>query len=74
MTRARLTTDDHALLERVLTNEADMAFRRRVARAAGLAGAADGDHVFDCGCGMGFYLMAMRPAARPAPDGPGRRS
>lgn len=51
---------DHALLERLLTNEADMAFRRRVHVLLGYLELRDGLDVLDCGCGMGFYLMAMQ--------------
>ena len=60
MTTASLTSDDHALLERLLTNEADMAFRRRVHVLLEYLELSDGDDVLDCGCGMGFYLVAMQ--------------
>ena len=60
MTAASLTSEDHALLERLLTNEADMAFRRRVHILLDYLELADGVDVLDCGCGMGFYLMAMQ--------------
>ena len=60
MTTATLTSDDHALLERLLTNEADMAFRRRVHVLLDYLELSDGADVLDCGCGMGFYLMAMQ--------------
>jgi ubiquinone/menaquinone biosynthesis C-methylase UbiE len=48
------------LLERMLTNEADMAFRRRVPILLDYLELRDGLRVLDCGCGMGFYLMVMR--------------
>lgn len=60
MTAASLTSADHALLERLLTNEADMAFRRRVHVLLDYLELRDGADVLDCGCGMGFYLMAMQ--------------
>jgi ubiquinone/menaquinone biosynthesis C-methylase UbiE len=50
---------DLATLERLLTNEADMAFRRRAVRLLDYLELADGRRVLDCGCGMGFYLLAM---------------
>jgi SAM-dependent methyltransferase len=60
MTAASLTSADHALLEQLLTNEADMAFRRRVHILLDYLELADGADVLDCGCGMGFYLIAMQ--------------
>jgi glycosyltransferase involved in cell wall biosynthesis/SAM-dependent methyltransferase len=47
------------LVDRQLANEVDMAFRRRARTLLGYLDLADGERVFDCGCGMGFYLMAM---------------
>lgn len=54
-----LTADDRARLDTLLRNEADMAFRRRALRLLDWLELRDGERVFDCGCGMGFYLMAM---------------
>jgi len=54
-----LTTEDHRVLDRVLANEADMAYGRRARILLDYLELRDGDRVFDCGCGMGFYLMAM---------------
>ncbi|HET7087081.1 MAG TPA: glycosyltransferase [Anaerolineae bacterium] len=54
-----LTERDHAILGRLLRNEADMAYRRRVPILLDYLELQDGDQVFDCGCGMGFYLMVM---------------
>jgi SAM-dependent methyltransferase len=59
MTSNGLSTADYALLERLLTNEADMAFRRRARVLLEYLELEDGMDVLDCGCGMGFYLMAM---------------
>ena len=60
MATASLTNDDHALLEQLLRNEADMAFRRRVHVLLDYLELTDGVDVLDCGCGMGFYLLAMQ--------------
>jgi ubiquinone/menaquinone biosynthesis C-methylase UbiE len=60
MAAAALTSADHELLERLLTNEADMAFRRRVHVLLDYLELSDGADVLDCGCGMGFYLLAMQ--------------
>ncbi|HEU5091010.1 MAG TPA: glycosyltransferase, partial [Roseiflexaceae bacterium] len=57
--RPHLTPHDHELLDEILTNEADMAYRRRVPTLMDFLELQDGDSVLDCGCGMGFYLMTM---------------
>jgi glycosyltransferase involved in cell wall biosynthesis/ubiquinone/menaquinone biosynthesis C-methylase UbiE len=57
--RASLPSADGRKLEVLLRNEADMAFRRRAFRLLEWLELRDGERVFDCGCGMGFYLMAM---------------
>jgi glycosyltransferase involved in cell wall biosynthesis/ubiquinone/menaquinone biosynthesis C-methylase UbiE len=56
---AALSESDHALLDRLLFNEADMAFRRRARILMDYLELKDGDRVIDLGCGMGFYLMLM---------------
>jgi len=48
-----------AKLDRLLTNEADMAFRRRVPILLDYLELRDDGRVLDSGCGMGFYLMVM---------------
>ena len=54
-----LTEHDRAILGRLLRNEADMAYRRRAPILLDYLELQNGDQVFDCGCGMGFYLMVM---------------
>jgi ubiquinone/menaquinone biosynthesis C-methylase UbiE len=54
-----LSSADAAHLDRLLGNEADMAFRRRAIRLMDWLDLHDGERVLDCGCGMGFYLMTM---------------
>lgn len=54
-----LTAHDHATLDAILRNEADMAYRRRARILMDYLELKDGESVFDCGCGMGFYLMTM---------------
>jgi glycosyltransferase involved in cell wall biosynthesis/SAM-dependent methyltransferase len=57
--RPHLTPQDREVLETILQNEADMAYRRRVPTLMDFLELKDGDRVLDCGCGMGFYLMTM---------------
>jgi SAM-dependent methyltransferase len=58
--RGNLTKRDLAALDRILRNEADMAFSRRTRILLDYLELRDGDRVLDCGCGMGFHLMAMQ--------------
>ncbi len=46
-------------LERMLCNEADMAFKRRMKAILEYLDIQDGERVLDCGCGLGFHLMVM---------------
>jgi SAM-dependent methyltransferase len=55
-----LTSSTRQRLERLLANEADMAFRRRVLRLVEYLELEDGLAVLDSGCGMGFYLIALQ--------------
>lgn len=55
-----LTRIDAAFLERLLANEADMAFRRRVPILLEYLELGDDLEILDCGCGQGFYMMAIR--------------
>jgi glycosyltransferase involved in cell wall biosynthesis/ubiquinone/menaquinone biosynthesis C-methylase UbiE len=59
MHESSLTAEDRQRLATILRNEADMAFRRRAERLTDWLELRDGQRVFDCGCGMGFYLMAL---------------
>lgn len=54
-----LREQDREKLGVLLRNEADMAYRRRAVRLIDWLELRDGERVFDCGCGMGFYLMAL---------------
>jgi SAM-dependent methyltransferase len=54
-----LTVEDGQMLDQLLTNEADMAYRRRVRILIDYLEINDGDRVIDLGCGMGFYLMCL---------------
>ena len=65
MSEPTLSQRDLAIIERLLTNEADMAFRRRVPVLLEYLELSDDADVLDCGCGMGFYLMVLREL-RPA--------
>lgn len=59
-----LTDGDRATLERLLGNEADVAFRRRAIRALELLDLHDGERVLDAGCGMGVLSMLMSKLRR----------
>jgi SAM-dependent methyltransferase len=54
-----LNVQDQHALNTLLSNEADMAFRRRARILLDYLELRDGDRVIDLGCGMGFYLKAM---------------
>src|SRR5262245_33693524 len=54
-----LAARDHAILDVVLRNEADMSYRRRARILLDYLELHDGERVLDAGCGMGFYLAAM---------------
>jgi len=46
-------------LEALLRNEPDLAFRWRVRAAFAYLNPQPGEEILDCGCGLGFYLMAL---------------
>lgn len=54
-----LTGADRRVLDAVLQNEVDMAYRRRTRILLEYLELRDGLSILDCGCGMGFYLLAM---------------
>ncbi|MBC8160703.1 MAG: glycosyltransferase [Roseiflexaceae bacterium] len=58
-THGGLGPDDHAKLDTLLRNEADMAFARRARTLLDYLDLKDGEKVLDCGCGMGVYIMMM---------------
>lgn len=58
---------DRAQLQRMLANEADMAFRRRAEAVFDFLAIRPGDRVLDLGCGRGFFLNLLRELA-PAAD------
>lgn len=51
--------DDLSAVERMLRNESDVAYKRRVRTMLEFLDPEPGDHILDCGCGMGFYLRAL---------------
>lgn len=51
---------DQALIDRIVYNEADMAYRRRVKTIFEWLQPQDGDRILDGGCGRGFYLRFIR--------------
>jgi SAM-dependent methyltransferase len=51
---------DRAVIERMVANEADMAYRRRVITIFEWLEPRDGDVILDGGCGRGFYLNFLR--------------
>src|SRR5262245_40738091 len=59
-----LSEEDRRLLERLLSNEADMAFRRRSLTLLDWLELHDGDRLLDCGCGMGVHLFLAQRLRR----------
>src|SRR5262249_60249903 len=57
-------TVDRVLVERMVANEADMAYRRRVITILEWLDPRDGDRILDGGCGRGFYLNFLRAVCR----------
>jgi len=51
---------DLTAIERQLRNESDVAYKRRVLTMIEFLDPQPGERILDCGCGMGFYLRAMR--------------
>jgi SAM-dependent methyltransferase len=64
------------ILDGLLRREADMAYRRRLRILLDYLDLREGERVFDGGCGMGFYLVAMarlRSLSLVGLDGDGQR-
>jgi SAM-dependent methyltransferase len=49
-----------AIIQKIVTNEADMAYRRRVQTIFEWLDPTDDDAILDAGCGRGFYLKFLR--------------
>ncbi len=54
-----LTPDQEATLARLLRNESDVAYRRRVRTMLRYLDPQPGQVILDCGTGMGFYAQAL---------------
>jgi ubiquinone/menaquinone biosynthesis C-methylase UbiE len=54
---------DPEIINRMVRNEADMAYRRRVQTIFEWLQPQAGDHILDAGCGRGFYLKFIRHAS-----------
>ena len=54
-----LTQKDHRILDRILANEADMAYRRRARILLDYLEIEDDDRVIDLGCGMVSRMCSM---------------
>jgi len=59
-----LSRADESLLDDLLANEVDMAYRRRARTLLTYLELSDGLCVLDCGCGMGVYLHLMAQLRR----------
>jgi SAM-dependent methyltransferase len=55
---------DHSAIARMVRNEADMAYRRRVQTIFEWLEPGDGDLILDGGCGRGFYPKFIRHVCR----------
>ncbi len=47
------------VVERLLRNESDVAYKRRVRTMLEFLAPQPGERILDCGCGMGFYLKVL---------------
>lgn len=59
-----MTTVPADVLERLLRNESDVAYKRRVRTMCEYLDPQPGERILDCGCGMGFYLRTLSTLAR----------
>src|SRR5437870_3487407 len=55
----RLSPAQAEMLQVMLRNEADLAFKRRVPMVLQHLDPQPGDRILDCGCGMGFNIRAL---------------
>ena len=55
----QLAPSDRTVVDRLIVNESDMAYRRRIPTMMGWLQLQDGDVVLDCGCGMGYMSHVM---------------
>jgi ubiquinone/menaquinone biosynthesis C-methylase UbiE len=55
-----MSANADSTIARLIRNEADMAYRRRVQTIFEWLEPGDGDHILDGGCGRGFYLNFIR--------------
>ena len=54
-----LSPEQHRLLDSLLRNESDVAYKRRVCRMMAYLELGPGQTILDCGCGRGYYLKAI---------------
>ena len=59
MQHSSLTQEQVNRLDTLLRNESDVAYKRRVRTMLSYLDLKPGQAILDCGCGMGFYLMAI---------------
>ncbi len=57
---------DERVVERLLRNESDVAYKRRVRTMLEFLDVQPGERILDCGCGMGFYLKLLSAAGEGA--------
>jgi len=57
---------DMQVVERLLRNESDVAYKRRVRTMVEYLDPQPGERILDCGCGMGFYLKVLSATAQGA--------
>ncbi len=58
-----MSADLQVMIARMVRNEADMAYRRRIQTIFEWLDPQDGDRILDGGTGRGFYLSSSAPYA-----------